>query len=90
MGHKKREEAFASSPVEVSELRLWGLQIRLGLSNFVRFLVSLPQGSGRGSSTPAFFIDAFRPRDSTSLRLLRRRFQSSRSFRLEALRARTL
>ncbi len=31
-------------------------------------------GSGRGTSTPAFFIDVFRPSDSAGLRPLSRRF----------------
>jgi hypothetical protein len=37
------------------------LQIFLGLPNFVRFLRALRLVPGRGSSTPALFIDVFRP-----------------------------
>jgi hypothetical protein len=70
---KKRGGVSLLSGVEVSELRLWWTAVRLGLSNSVRFLSSLPLGSGRGSSTPALFIDVFRSSESTGLRPYPRR-----------------
>jgi hypothetical protein len=48
--------------------------VKVLLSNSVRFLGSLLPGPGRGTSTPALFIDVFRSSDSTGLRPYPRRF----------------
>ena len=74
MDTKKERRLAPPLRVEVLELRTGGLQILLGLSNSVRFLSTLPLGSGRGSSTPALFLDVFRSSDSTGLRPFPRRF----------------
>ena len=94
-GKKKRGGLSLLSGVEVSELRYGGLQILRGLSNSVRCLSSLSLGSSRGTSTPALFIDVFRPYGSADLRLLSRRLPKlalrppwrlpARAFRLSVL-----
>jgi hypothetical protein len=70
---KKRGGLRLLSRVEVSELRLWWTADPprpFQLRPVPRFSAS---GSGRGTSTPALFLDVFRSSDSTGLRPFRRR-----------------
>ena len=72
-GKKKRGGVSLLSRVEVSELRLWWTADPPRPFQFCPDLSSLPLGSGRGTSTPALFIDVFRPYESTGLRPFPRR-----------------